>query len=206
MRTLFIESKYYHDIDSSAVFTVRCVKRENDPCARTLEGSLRIEDKYFNIVPVSDLSNVDRMYMNREYNDTPHVIQEETAIVENIILANDTIIPAVAEEEAIKKRIFVNHPRALHNLNFEKSDLYKNKRATTVYGVELLLAVDPPVWQKQVYPCPVYLFMTTKCTARCILRAGKPYTRLLGAVYPGIRYYPVKPYTNLLCAVSSGIR
>ncbi|KAK3596725.1 hypothetical protein CHS0354_025021, partial [Potamilus streckersoni] len=122
-----VESKYYHDIDNSAVFTVRCVKRANDPCARTLEGSLRIEDKYFNIVPVSDLSNVDTMYMNRGYNDTPHVIQEETAIVENINLTNDTII---------------------HNLNVEESDLDKNKRAATVYGVELLVAVDPPVWQK----------------------------------------------------------
>ncbi|KAK3608698.1 hypothetical protein CHS0354_027748 [Potamilus streckersoni] len=145
-----VESKYYHDIDNSAAFIVRCVRRANDPCARTLEGSLRIEDKYFNIVPVSDLSNVDRMYMNREYNDTPHVIQEETANVENIDLTNDTIIPAVDEEESVKKRIFGNLRRALHNLNVEESDLDKNKRATTVYGVELLVVVDPPVWQKQV--------------------------------------------------------
>ncbi|KAK3596724.1 hypothetical protein CHS0354_025020 [Potamilus streckersoni] len=143
-----VESKYYHDIDNSAAFTVRCVKRANDPCARTLEGSLRIGNKYFHIVPVSDLSNVDRMYMNREYKDTPHVIQEEIVNVENIRLTNDTIIPAVDEEEAIKKRIFVNHPRALHNLNVEEGDLDKNKRATTVYGVELLVAVDPPVWRK----------------------------------------------------------
>ncbi|KAK3596702.1 hypothetical protein CHS0354_024998 [Potamilus streckersoni] len=62
----------------------------------------------------------------------------------------DEMRAAVEDEESVKKRIFGNLRRALHNSNVEESDLDKNKRATTVYGVELLVAVDPPVWQKQV--------------------------------------------------------
>ncbi|KAK3596708.1 hypothetical protein CHS0354_025005 [Potamilus streckersoni] len=143
-----VESKYYHDIDNSAVVIVRCVKRAQGACARTLEGSLRIGDKYFNIDPVSHLSNVDEMYMNREYHDTPHVIREERTNDEDISLTNDTIEPSVAEEEVVNNSLFLNLRRSLDNLNNKDSALDKNKRATNVYGVELLVAVDPPVWEK----------------------------------------------------------
>ncbi|KAK3596704.1 hypothetical protein CHS0354_025000 [Potamilus streckersoni] len=143
-----VESKYYHDIDNSAAFTVRCVKRANGPCARTLEGSLRIGNKYFHIDSVSYLSNVDGIYMNREYHDTPHVIREEMANHEDIHLTNDKIEPSVDEEEVVNKRFLLNLRRSLENLNIKDSSLDRNKRATNVYGVELLVTVDPPVWQK----------------------------------------------------------
>ncbi|KAK3596705.1 hypothetical protein CHS0354_025001 [Potamilus streckersoni] len=143
-----VESKYYHDIDNSAVFTVRCVMRAQGPCARTLEGSLRIENKYFHIDPVSDLSKLDEIHMNRENDDTPHIIREEMTNDEDIILTNDTTELSADDEEVVNKSLLFNLRRSLD----------KNKRATNVYGVELLVAVDPPVWQKQVTTVFFFVF------------------------------------------------
>ncbi|KAL3847132.1 hypothetical protein ACJMK2_018062 [Sinanodonta woodiana] len=143
-----VESKYYYDIENGAVFTVRCSMRARGPCARTLEGILRIGDKYFHIAPVSDVNKVDSFDLNREYHDTPHVISEEMETDEDIRLTNDTIKFSDVNDEAVKKSLFVNLQRSSDNLNVGESDIRKNKRETTVYGVELLVAVDPPVWEK----------------------------------------------------------
>ncbi|KAL3846772.1 hypothetical protein ACJMK2_017731 [Sinanodonta woodiana] len=141
-----IESKYYHDIENSAVFTVRCSMRTRAPCARTLEGKFRIGDKYFHISPVSDLSKVDSLYMNPDYQDTPHEIREEVEIGEGIRLTNDSIKLSDVNDDDAKKRM--NMRRSSDNLNVEESNMDNNKRDTKVYGVELLVVVDPPVWKK----------------------------------------------------------
>ncbi|KAL3847129.1 hypothetical protein ACJMK2_018059, partial [Sinanodonta woodiana] len=143
-----LESKHYHDIENGAVFTVRCSMRARGPCARTLEGILRIGDKYFHIAPVSDVNKVDSFDLNREYQDTPHLIREEMEIGEDIRLKNDVIKLIDPKDESVKKSSFVNLQRSPDNLNVGESHVGKNKRATTVYGVELLIAVDPPVWEK----------------------------------------------------------
>ncbi|KAL3863606.1 hypothetical protein ACJMK2_005357 [Sinanodonta woodiana] len=143
-----VESKYYHDVDNSAFFTVRCVKRVKGPCAWTLEGSLIIGDNYFHIAPVSDISNVDNFSMNQEYPEIPHVIREENANDEDFHQTDNTMIPRLLEEEAVKKSLSVNLRRLLAIQNVEGSAFDRHKRATTVYGVEMLVAVDPPVWQK----------------------------------------------------------
>ncbi|KAL3847131.1 hypothetical protein ACJMK2_018061 [Sinanodonta woodiana] len=143
-----LESKHYHDIENGAVFTVRCSMRARGPCARTLEGILRIGDKYFHIAPVSDLNKVDSFDLNREYQDTPHLIREEMEIGEDIRLKNDTIKLIDPKDESVEKSPFVNLQRSSDNLNVGKSHVGKNKRATTVYGIELLVVVDPPVWEK----------------------------------------------------------
>ncbi|KAL3846773.1 hypothetical protein ACJMK2_017732 [Sinanodonta woodiana] len=143
-----VESKYYHDVDNSAFFTVRCVKRANGPCVRTLEGSLIIGDNYFHIAPVSNLSNADNFYMNKEYQDIPHVIREEMANDVDFHQTDDTMIPSLHEEEAVKKSLPVNLQRLLAIQNVEGRAFDRHKRATTVYGVEMLVVVDPPVWEK----------------------------------------------------------
>ncbi|KAL3847133.1 hypothetical protein ACJMK2_018063 [Sinanodonta woodiana] len=123
--------------------TKRAVK---EPVTGSIEGKLRIGDKYFHIAPVSDLSKVDSFYMNREYKDTPYEIREEMKIGEDLRLTNDLIKLSDDNDDDVMKSM--NLRRSFDNLNVEESDMDNNKRATTVYGVELLVAVDPPVWQK----------------------------------------------------------
>ncbi|KAL3847127.1 hypothetical protein ACJMK2_018057, partial [Sinanodonta woodiana] len=144
-----IESKQYYDMDNVAAITVRCVKRANGPCTRTLEGGLIIEDKYFRIAPVSNLSHVDSLYTNRENQETCHLIREETTNDNFFNLMNDTIRPNISVKESVK-RSPVNLTQSLRNVNCGKNDFDYNKRANIVYGVEIHIVVDPPVWKKQV--------------------------------------------------------
>ncbi|KAK3601084.1 hypothetical protein CHS0354_024789 [Potamilus streckersoni] len=145
-------SKYYNDLKHKSYFTARCIKTVERRCAIALEGILRMEDKDLQITPVSDSEYLDRLYVYPDFSDTLHFIEEHRAsgarnnssdedVDRNY---NNKIAPDDAEENDIKESIFVKLLKSLDSLYASA----KNTSASTVYGVEVLVVVDPPIWTR----------------------------------------------------------
>ncbi|KAH3783755.1 hypothetical protein DPMN_161699 [Dreissena polymorpha] len=169
------ETKFYQDKNKVGSFMVSCKRFNKGTCVRSVTGSLIHNDEAYEIRPAEDTLSTRNLEATRGVRDFPHIMTRVSDLARGQRgqghVSNDERIPsdipdydknsnenAERENESVDdydKDIKIdpaNFEKTLQKLRSKASlEKLRNRRQTRqdkVYAVEVVVAIDPSLWQK----------------------------------------------------------